>query len=146
MLFGKSVYVFAGIVFLFGIVVYLVDKKKGKQDDKKFSLSDLIDEQLVVTELSGFDVASWFRSKNPNGNYTNLVVLANSVTLKRLKLPTESVNFFNELLRKFDKVIVQAIFDEKNDELISIRVVVFDTLTDSFKNVLNNNNGFMIVD
>ena len=81
------------------------------------------DEQLVVDHLSGKELTSWFREKNPTQSYTNVILYPNEKNIAQFHLPKNIINNAGNL-------IVQAVFNEKTDQVVICRSVLFESIDD----------------
>ena len=123
------------------IALIILKCKNGKGD-----IASATDDQLVVSQLSSSDITGWFKEKNPDGKFTNIVMLANSETLNKMKLPSDTIKTCEELLSESKNVVIQAIFDKEKDEVVLTRAVIFDTMSEKLGKLLNDNNGVLILE
>lgn len=123
-------------------VLYLRSKARTVQ-----TLADVTDEQLTVVQLNGSDLAEWFKRKNPNGQYTNLVVQWNGEqTPGTSNLSEETRKSLDSAMRDFGKGLIQVIATKDGETIISCRAVQYEMLGKSLDKLLKDNGGVFIVD
>lgn len=135
-------FIIAGGLAAAAVIAFILIRCRGEKKD----ISSATDDQLVVTQLTSSDITGWFKEKNPDGKYTNIVMLANSDALTKMNLPKESVIAFRELIENSSNGVIQAIVDTNNDDVILTRAVIYDTMTEKLEKLFNDNNGVIILE
>lgn len=135
-------FIIAGGLAAAAVIAFILIKCRGEKKD----ISSATDDQLVVTQLASSDITSWFKEKNPDGKYTNIVMLANSDSLSKMNLPKESVNAYKELIENSSNVVIQALVDKGSDDVILTRAVLYDTMSEKLEKLFNDNNGVIILE
>lgn len=135
-------FIIAGGLAAAAIIALILIKCKGEKND----ISSATDDQLVVTQLTSSDITAWFKENNRDGKYTNIVMLANSEALNKMNLPKESVDAYRELIEDSSNVVIQALVDKNNDDVILTRAVIYDTMTEKLEKLFNDNNGVIILE
>ena len=93
----------------------------------------------MVDHLSGKDLTSWFREKNPTQSYMNVILYPNEKNIAQFHLPKNIINNAGNL-------IVQAVFNEKTDQVVICRSVLFESIDDKLSNTLAQHDGIVIVE
>lgn len=75
--------IIGGAAIAAGIIIYACTKKSNSSSSTLTEVfTGATDEQLVVDHLSGKDLTSWFREKNPTQSYMNVILYPNEKTLR----------------------------------------------------------------
>lgn len=138
----KGAFIVGGIV-VGAIVTALILKKciGGKR-----SRTSVFDEKFVTTELSNYEISDWFKRKNPNKKYVNVVMLASMEVLDNVRLFGESRRLFEKILEENPNVILQAVVDKNTDDVLITRAVIFDSMSIKMKELFDRANGVLIID
>lgn len=140
---SSEIFFIAGGVTLAAVLLtFLILKSRNGKED----LASATDDQLVVSELSSSDITSWFKEKNPDGKFTNIVMLVSDETLSKMQLPAEVVNKCSDFLADSKNVILQAIVNNDTDKVELTRSVIFDTISEKLGKLLRDNNGVLIIE
>ena len=131
----------AGIAI--AITAYCLAKSK---KEKSLSVVDLLEEKMVVTELRPDDLATWFELKNPKGQYNNLVMQMNDKMLASLHISPKTRNELIKIVQQTENCIIQAIASQDSKTVICCRAILYDTIQENLKQLLEQNNGVFIVD
>lgn len=116
----------------------LLDQHEELHPGEEKNIKDLTDEQLIVDEVSPGEIKSWYMNKNPNRNYTNVLIRPTAENLEKFDIPD---SLFNDA----ENYLVQVVFDDADDKLISCRVIIYNTLNSQIADLLDNS-GVVIFD
>ena len=131
-----------GVVIAAAVIAFLVIRSKNGKTD----ITQTADDHLVVSELSASNITSWFKEKNPNGKYTNIVMLANNETFSKMNVSAEIRESCNMLLGEAKNVVLQATFDDENDAVVMTRAIAFETMSEKLQKLFTENNGIIILE
>ena len=132
--------IIGGAAIAAGIIIYACSKKSNSSSSTLTeAVAGATDEQLVVDHLSGKDLTSWFREKNPTQNYMNVILYPNEKNIAQFHLPKNIINNAGNL-------IVQAVFNEKTNQIVICRSVLFESIDDKLSNTLAQHDGIVIVE
>lgn len=139
----STICIIGGAVVVAGVVGYACYKKYAKSEDSPAKMTDVFntstDEQLVVDNLDGRSLTSWFRAKNPEKKYSNVILYPSLKNINQFNLPKNiEVDAGN--------MVIQAIFDDKADKVVLCRSVMFETMESNLSNMLEQNDGMIIVE
>ncbi|MGN0606599.1 MAG: hypothetical protein ACI4JM_08765 [Oscillospiraceae bacterium] len=136
----STVCIIGGAVIIAGIVGYYCYKKYGSEPTNLTDMfTEVTDEQLVVDKVCGKDLAAWFKVKNADKKYSNVILYPNEKNIEQFKLPKNIVDNSGNL-------IVQVIYNEKTGKPVVCRSVLFEEIDSSLANMLEKNNGMIIVE
>lgn len=142
-MFGFGRFLAVGVVLGMAVATWVcISKYRNREIDAVKYLND----SLVVSKLTGNDVISWFETKDPGNEYISVVLLVSEEALNKLKLPDASLKNIESMLLKHKNVILQAILDKKNNKVVSSRSIIFGELEEGLANLLNSNNGYVVID
>lgn len=128
-----AIIVFGGVV---GISCYGI---MFKNSTKMAEVIDRIsDDQLVVDKLYGKDLSAWFKEKNPNNQYANVIIFPTEKNISQFHIP-KSIKFNG------GNQIVQILFDETTQKIILLRSVLFENLDAALHDMLEKNNGVIFI-
>lgn len=145
-----SVAVGVGVGILIAKAIYNASKKQldksstvELKNDVQMKLKDfsgLLQEQLVIENLSGDELAKWFRE--------NAMLEAEDIN-KIVAYPTEEVlnglgyEFADELDTK--KSIIQTFYNKEKEEILKLRFISFAEIDSELKNVLQKD-GMLVIE
>lgn len=127
-------------VVVAGTIGFMLYKKYSGTSEK---LSDLVnqttDEQLVVDKLRGSDLTPWFRQKNAEKKFKNVILYPDQNNIAKFNLP-------QNVEEDTGNMLIQALFDESNNKIILSRSVMFESIDNSLEEILKKNDGMIIVE
>jgi len=123
--------IIGGAAIAAGIIIYACIKKSNS------SSSTLT--EVFTGATDGKDLTSWFREKNPTQSYMNVILYPNEKNIAQFHLPKNIINNAGNL-------IVQAVFNEKTDQVVICRSVLFESIDDKLSNTLAQHDGIVIVE
>ena len=138
----EMIFVIGGVAVVAVIVAMILANKKGD----KASIVDSMDEQLVVIDLRADDIKSWFKQKNPDDKYTNIVMRMTAENLKSVNVSEENRAALESASKDAEKCIIQAVVDNEADEIVSCRAVVYENISEKLDTLLTENNGVLILE
>ena len=138
----EMIFVIGGVAVVAVIVAMILANKKGD----KASIVDSMDEQLVVIDLRADDIKSWFKQKNPDDKYTNIVMRMTAENLKSVNVSEENRAALESAVKDAEKCIIQAVVDNEADEIVSCRAVVYENISEKLDTLLTENNGVLILE
>ncbi|MCD7810948.1 MAG: hypothetical protein LUG91_03695 [Ruminococcus sp.] len=123
------------------IIAALLASKRSTGSETTLSevISEKSDEQLVVDTLNPSDLTKWFRLKNPEKKFSNVIIFPNEKNIALFKLPKGMVNDTHN-------TILQVLFDKKANKIILYRTVVFEHINAELLKKLNENDGTLVVE
>ena len=137
---SSTLFIIGGAVVVAGAIGFMCYKKCSGTTEK---LSDLVnqttDEQLVVDKLRGSDLTPWFRQKNADKKLKNVILYPTQNNIAKFNLPQNVENDTGNML-------IQALFDEANNKVVISRSVMFESMDTSLAEILQNNDGMIIVE
>lgn len=124
-------YVIVGGVIVVGAVLYAVIRYLNRQKDSGLNV-----ERAYTDELHMGEVKKWFDSKLISDNYQGILFDPSSENVKKWNVPLDGENA---------NMLIQAVYDMENDELVQYREISFDVLSEKLRALLDENDGWLVI-
>ena len=136
----KELIITGGLVAISVLILkYLFERFEEENGKAPDTIADVADEQLYVDSVSAGDVKSWFVEKNADKKYTNILFYPTTDKIEKFGL--DNFDFSDD-----ENYLVQAIFDSETDEVIVSRIIVYREISSKLAELLEKNNGAVILD
>lgn len=137
---ASTFFIVGGAIAVAGVIGFMCYKNHSGSSEK---LTDLVNhttnEQLVVDKLTGSDLTPWFRQKNADKKFKNVVLYPNKKNIAKFNLP-------QNVEEDMGNMLIQALFDENNNKIILSRSVMFESMDTALAEILKTNDGMLIVE
>lgn len=136
----KELIITGGLVTISVLILkYLFERFEEENGKVPDTIADVADEQLYVDSVSAGDVKSWFVEKNADKKYTNILFYPTTDKIEKFGL--DDFAFSDD-----ENYLVQAIFDSETDKVIVSRIIVYREISSKLAELLEKNNGAVILD
>lgn len=138
-----TVLVIGGIVVVACAAGYFAYKKVSANSEDT-TLSSIVNEnandQLVVDTLSGSDLTPWFKEKNADGKYENVILYPTEQNLQKFHISIPKGVKNND-----DPLLLQLLLDSSKGNIVLMRSVTFEKMSQSLSDMLEKNDGCIFI-
>lgn len=120
-----------GAVLIAAIIAAVIIYRSSRKDDGEI-------ESIYVDELNTGEIKKWFSDRLTKETLKGVVLYPTPENISKWKLPVDAAHL--------DNTLIQAVFDEDKDEIADYREVVFGTLSEKLKDLLDANGGAFVID
>lgn len=125
----KEIIIGASGVIIIAAIVAVVRYQMTHKDDGKI-------ESVFVDELTMGEIKKWFVEKMNSDSAKGIVLMPTKENLAtwKVKMPNR------------DNVLIQLVYDEKANKIISYREIGYAEISEKVKNLLDANNGTIVIE